>query len=83
MLGFVDKALARFNCAIFDSHTTWRENNRYHLLGTCFLGNYTFESSSSLRVGSVEIIVLNVPHVVHAVESIFSAYIQTNAYPWE
>ena len=26
MLGFVDKVLARFNCAIFNSHITWRKN---------------------------------------------------------
>ena len=48
-----------------------------------FLGNYNFASSSPLRVCSVEIIVLNVPHVVHVVESNFSDYIQSNAYPWE
>jgi len=46
-----------------------------------FLGNYNVASSSPLRVGSVEIIVLNVSHMVHAVESNFSDYIQTNAYP--
>ena len=45
-----------------------------------FLGNYNFASSSPLRVGSVEIIVQNVLHVVHAVESNASDYIQTNAY---
>ena len=26
MLGFVYKVLARFNCAIFNSHITWRKN---------------------------------------------------------
>jgi len=40
-----------------------------------FLGNYNFASSSPLRVVSVEIIVYNVPHVVHAFESFFSDYI--------
>ena len=44
-----------------------------------FLGNYEFASSSPLRVGSVEIIVKIVPHVIHAVESNFSDFIQTNA----
>jgi len=46
-----------------------------------FLGNYNFASSSPLRVGSVEILAENVPRVVHAVESNFSDYKQTNAYP--
>ena len=48
-----------------------------------FLSNFNFASSSPLRVGSVQIFVLNVPHVVHAVEYNCSDYIQTNAYPWE
>ena len=47
------------------------------------LGNYNFPLSSPLRVGLVEIIVKSLSHLVHAVESIFSDYIQTNAYPWE
>ena len=62
MLGFVDEALARCNCAIFNSHITWRKKLVMFVLGTTskacvFLGNYHFASSSPLRVGSVEIIV--------------------------
>ena len=45
------------------------------LVRPCFSGYYHFASSSLLRVGSVEIIVKNVPHVVHAVVSNFSDYI--------
>ena len=87
MRGFVDKVLARFTCASFNSHITWRKKLCYDCTTTSkahvFLGNYNFALSSPLRVGSVEIIVYNVPHVFHAVESNFLGYIQTNAYPWE
>jgi len=61
MLGFVDKVLARFNCAIFNSHITMKKTLRYVCTTTSkacvFLGNHNFASSSPLRVGSVEIIV--------------------------
>ena len=61
MLGFVDNVLAHFNCAIFNSHITWRKKLCYVCTTTnkacVFLGNYNFASSSPLRIGSVEIIV--------------------------
>ena len=61
MLGFVDKVLGSFNCAIFNSHVTGRKKLRYVCTATSkacvFLGNHNLASSSPLRVGSVEIIV--------------------------
>ena len=60
---------------LFIIHTLSGEKLRYVCTTTSkahvFLGNYNFASSSPLRVGSVEIIVKNVHHVVHAVESNF------------
>ena len=61
MLGFVDKVLAPFNGAIFNSHITLRKNFVMFVLplskARVFLGNYNFALSSPLSVGSVEIIV--------------------------
>ena len=60
MLGFVDKGLARINCAIFNSHITWRKNFVMFVLPLVrlvfFMGNYNVASSSPLRVCLVEII---------------------------
>ena len=71
MLGFVDILI----------HTLPGEKTSNSSKECVFLGNYNFASSSPIRVCSVEIIVQNVPHVVHAVKSIFYDFIQTNAYP--
>ena len=60
MLGFIAKVLACFNCAIFNSHITWRKNCYVCTTASkarVFLGNYNFASLSPLRVGLVEIIV--------------------------
>ena len=61
MLGFVDKVLTCFNCAIFYSHITWRKNRVMFVLPLVrhvfFQGNYNCASSAPLRIGSVEIII--------------------------
>ena len=47
MLGFINKVLACFNCAIFNSHITWRKN--FFVCTTTskarvFLGNYVIDT---------------------------------------